>query len=208
MKLFLCSLGLNNKDELQKLVEKPLSQIRCGVIKNPMDLKDEEKRKFLYGLVDNSFQNFEINKKDIDLRLFIGRQNELQELINSLDMLWITGGNVFYLRELIKKVQLENILITAINNGLIYGGDSAGALIICPTLKYLDVVDDTSQINEVIYEGLSVIDFIPLPHWNNDQFKPKLVEIKSNLEKDGYKVITFGDKQSVIVEDEKVTIVG
>lgn len=208
MKLFLCSLGLNNKDELQRLCEKPLNQIKCGVIKNPMDLKDEEKRRFLYGLVDDNFQNFGINKIDIDLRQFIGRQDKLQELINTLDMLWITGGNVFYLRELIKKAHFERILTNAINNGLIYGGDSAGALIICPTLKYLDAVDDTSQLNEVLYDGLGVIDFIPLPHSDNEQFKPKVREIKSNLEKDGYKVITFGDKQSIIIEGEKITVVG
>lgn len=208
MKLFLCSLGITNKDALQTLFYKPLSEIKCGVIKNPMDLKDEEKRKFLYGLVDKGFVSFGINKTDIDLREFENKQEELQALISQLDMLWITGGNVFYLRKLIKKVQFENILINAIKNGLVYGGDSAGALIISPTLKYLDAVDDISQISEVIYDGLNVIDFVPLPHWDNEDFKHKLVGIKNNLEKDGYKVTIYGDKQTIVINDKTMQVVG
>jgi len=205
MKLFLCSLGLTNKESLQKLFDIPLSQIKCGVIKNPMDLKDEEKRKFLYGLVDKGFSNFGINKSDIDLRQYDGRQKDLKELIGNLDMLWITGGNVFYLRELLKKIQFEKILTDAIEDGLTYGGDSAGALITCPTLKYLDAIDDTSQISEVIYEGLNIVDFVPLPHWDNEGFKPKLVEIKAKLE---YRVVTYGDKQSLLVNGKEICIVG
>ena len=208
MKLFLCSLGITNKGALQTLFGKPLSKIKCGVIKNPMDLKDKEKRTFLYTLVDKGFEDFGIKKVDIDLRDYETRQTELRELITDLDFLWITGGNVFYLRELIKKVKFESILKKAINTGLVYGGDSAGALITCPTLKYLDAVDDTSQISEVIYEGLNIIDFVPLPHWDDGSFKPKLVGIKKGLEREGYKVITFGDKQTVVVNNKSIEVVG
>ncbi len=208
MKLFLCSLGINSKEALQTLFAKPLSEIRCGVIKNPMDLKTLEKRKFLYGLVDSSFVELGINKIDIDLREYEGKSKELKDVINDLDMLWITGGNVFYLRWLIKKVEFGPILLNAVKGGLVYGGDSAGALVVCPTLKYLDMVDDTSQIPEVIFKGLNIIDFIPLPHWDNVDFKSKLIEIREKLENDGFKVLVFGDKQSVVVNGENVEIVG
>jgi peptidase E len=160
-------MGLKNKRALKNLMEQPLSKISCGVIKNPVDLKPKEKRKHYNKLIDNAFELFELDKTDIDLRKYKGNPNKLEEVINNLDFLWITGGNVFYLRELIKEVEMENMLIRAIKDGLVYGGDSAGALITCPTLKYLDWVDDTSEIEEVIYKGLGIIDFVPLPHWDN-----------------------------------------
>lgn len=201
-------MGLNNKVALQTLIGKPLSEIKCGVIKNPMDLKSKEKRDFLYKLVDDGFKSFGINKEDIDLKEYEGKSDELKKIILGLDMLWVTGGNVFYLRHLIKKVGLETILKDAITKGLVYGGDSAGALVICPTLRYLDSVDDTAEIPEVIYEGLNIIDFVPLPHWDNEKFKPALSDIKEKLENGGFEVKTFKDAQTIIVTDSKTEIVG
>ncbi len=208
MKLFLCSLGITNREALQTLFEKPLADIKVGVIKNPMDLKDEEKRIFLYGLVDKGFSDFGLNKVDIDLRKFEGKAGELQQIIDELDMLWITGGNVFYLRWLMYKINFEQILKHAIEKGLVYGGDSAGAVILGPTLKYSDAIDDVSQVEKVIYDGLNIIDFVALPHWDNEKFKDKLTEVHDNLVNDSIKVITFGDKQSIVINGNQMRIVG
>ncbi len=208
MKLFLCSLGINNRNALQTLFEKPLTEVKVGVIKNPMDLKDEEKRTFLYGLVDKGFSDFGLNKTDIDLRKFEGKADELQQIIDKLDMLWITGGNVFYVRWLIHKINFEQILKQAIEKGLVYGGDSAGAVILGPTLKYSDAIDDVSQVEKVIYDGLNIIDFVALPHWDNEKFKDKLTEVHDHLVNDSIKVITFGDKQSIVINGNQMHIVG
>lgn len=208
MKLFLCSLGIGNKVALQTLFDKPLAEIRCGVIKNPMDLKDPDKRALSYALVDSGFSSMGISKVYIDLREYISSPEKLENLVQSLDMLWVTGGNVFYIRELFNKVGFEAVLTAAIGRGLVYGGDSAGALVICPTLRYLDAIDDISQISQVIYQGLNLIDFVPLPHWGNEKYQPKLGEIKEKLEKDGIKVVTFSDGQTIVINNDLIRIVG
>lgn len=210
MKLFLCSLGITNTPYLEKLINKPSDQIKCGVIKNPMDLKPQDKREFLYNLVDEGFRRVGINKKDIDLKDYQDGTNikELSETIETLDMLWVTGGNVFYIRYLFEKLGLIDILKNALEKGVVYGGDSAGALLVCPTLNYLDKIDDVSQVPQVYYSGLNIIDFVPLPHWEDERFQPMLTEIKEKLEREGNKVVPYSNSQSIVIEDGSYQIVG
>lgn len=210
MKLFLCSLGITNTPYLEELISKPSDQIKCGVIKNPMDLKPQDKREFLYNLVDEGFRKVGINKKDIDLRDYHDGKDvgKFSKVIETLDMLWVTGGNVFYIRYLFEKLGIADILKNALEKGVVYGGDSAGALLVCPTLKYLDKIDDVSQVPQVYYSGLNIIDFVPLPHWGDERFQSMLTEIKGKLEKEGNRVIPYSNNQSIIIDGASYRVVG
>lgn len=208
MKLFLASIGITVPNKLAELIGKPLSEVSCGLIANAMDLKTKERRDQLYQMITDSFNTAGLRFKDIDLNKFIGKTDELHREIENLDLLWLAGGNVFYLRYMMKQSGLDVILKRLIKKGLTYGGDSAGALIVGPTLKTLDLVDDISQVPEVIYEGINLVDFIPLPHWGNQKFQEKLEKIKSDLEKLGYKLTVISDGQAIVVNNDQTEIIG
>lgn len=206
MKLFLSSFSINKPEELFELVGKQPKDIKCKVVTNAMDLKKPERQIELKKLVDNVFREVNISFDWLDLRN--KTESEIKRSVENLDLLWFCGGNVFYLRYLLKNSGLDKLLIGDLKNTCVLGGESAGALIMGPTLKYLDSVDDPSLVPEVIYDGLGLIDFVPLPHWGNEKYQEKLVTIKKDLEIDGYKVTEFSDKQTIIVKDNEIELLG
>ena len=58
-------------------------------------------------------------------------------------------------------------------DGLVYAGYSAGVCVLAPTLRGIDLVDDPHEVpegyqNEVIWDGLSLIDYCIAPHYKSD----------------------------------------
>lgn len=207
MKLFLSSIGFsNNSEKLIKLVNKQPDDIKCIVVGNAMDLKPKDKREFLNKLVTENF-----NKAGLKFNWLDIADKTSEELSNSLkdtDLLWICGGNVFYLRYLLNKSDMDILIKEFLERGGVYGGDSAGAIIVGPTLKYLDLVDDISEIPEVKFDGLEIVKLVPLPHWGNEKYQEKLSEIKDKLENDGYRVVNISDEQTILIDGGSETVVG
>lgn len=208
MKLFLCSQKLTNKESLKTLFNKPLSKVKAAVIVNSRDYYDKENREknLQWAFID--FAEFEINTSELDLRNYKDESEKIISDLSDVDFIWACGGNTFALREAFEYSGFAKALPNLLEKDLVYGGSSAGALVVGPTLKYLDLVDKTDEIKNVIHSGLSLIDFVPLPHWDNESYRPILEQTKGSLEKDGFKVTPFADTQSIIVNGDKVDVVG
>ena len=58
------------------------------------------------------------------------------------------------------------------NSAFLYAGYSAAGCVLAPSLKGYDIVDEPitpySEIKEVIWEGLGLIDFALMPHWDSN----------------------------------------
>jgi dipeptidase E len=59
------------------------------------------------------------------------------------------------------------------NDELVYGGYSAGVCVITPTLKGIELVDDTVILpkgykNQTIWEGIGLINYSFAPHYKSD----------------------------------------
>jgi len=121
----------------------------------------------------------------IDLRDYFGRQDALRKKLKELGAIFISGGNVFILRQAMKLSGLDIILKELQNDvNFLYAGYSAGGCVLAQSLKGMDIVDslDTpyDEQKEIIWEGLEFVDFRFIPHWHSDH--PESEDIEKEVE--------------------------
>ena len=168
----------------------------CGIIKNDFKnkfyeliSKDELKnKKVLYittasdGELDNdkSWMDIEFNtildlgiNKDNITEYKIGKSNID---INNFDIMYMMGGNTFYLLDVIRNTNFDKEIIDFINHGKIYIGSSAGSEILGNSIEPATGYDD-NNVGMTDFTGLKIIDGLIIPHCDR---KKELIESLKN----------------------------
>lgn len=202
MKLFLSSGDIPStlREKFLALVGKKATDIKFALIENAADPYSDEEKKWMYDARKN-FESLGMEITLVDLRPYKHDNQDLYLLLKDFDVVWIGGGNTYYMRWLMKMSGFDMIIKKLLDEGIIYCGGSAGAILPCPVLDKFDIVDDQSAAPEVIRQGLSLIDFIIVPHWGDQEYQRKLEEIKDHYASGTrYKVATITDSQAIIVD--------
>ena len=203
MKLYLSSYLLPNTKIFADFIGKESSTIKIGLVTNAKDDKSTIEKKQKIAFLLEYFKDLGFKVEVIDL-LNYPKGHNLLEKFKEFDVVWFVGGNTYSLRWAIEQSNCESVLKQALNEGVIYAGDSAGAIIVGPTLKYFDTVDNPSAVPHLIYKGLNIVEFAVLPHWDSPAFSHILGDIEIKLKNDGYKTIRLNDDEYLLVEDGKV----
>ncbi len=174
---YLSSCIFNDNDEfLKEWINKHDNKIL--LIFNALDNKGEEK------IINNTKSDKEIlekigfNVKVIDLKDYFDKQDKLRELFNEYHALCIMGGNVYVLRSAMKCSGLDKILQELINDdNYLYTGYSAGGCILSKDLKIYDLIDTPLDFYNkgIIYDGLGLIDYVFIPHYQSNYHKVHLI---------------------------------
>ncbi len=77
----------------------------------------------------------------IDLHKYEHHPEQLSAILKDFNIVWVGGGNVYYLRWLMKVSGFDTIIEQLIEKGVVYGGGSAGSIVTCPVLDAFDLVD-------------------------------------------------------------------
>lgn len=207
MRLYLSSYKFgDHTDELVKLAGE---NKKVAVITNAVDYGDPERaaHSLKEQIIELNLLGF--NAEGLDLRDYFGKRVELEEKLKGYGMVWVRGGNVFILRRAYKQSGFDEILKKRLaEDSLVYAGYSAAAVVISPTLKGAEIVDDPNIVpesynKEVDLGGLSIIDYVVAPHHKSDHQESELVEEyivhckKNNIP---YKPLRDGE---VIIIDDK-----
>ncbi|MBQ6992108.1 MAG: Type 1 glutamine amidotransferase-like domain-containing protein [Clostridia bacterium] len=188
MKILLSS----NKEIITKYIEQGA---KIGFIATASELDDDrwymEKDK-----KDLANMNFKI----IDIDITNEDKDSIIEKFNSVDAIFVAGGNCFYLLQQLKmKKVLEDLIEFA--NSKIYVGSSAGSCIACPSIEYVEKLDDKTQAPLLKdYNAMNLIDAYILPHYNSKEKYTKLADEIIN-ENSNLKFIKLSNDQAVIVND-------
>lgn len=208
MKLYLASKHVQHPKELRDLFSEDASKVNLLLSTNAFDNYPEDRREYHIGNLTSSLKEAGFKPKALDLREYFGQTDSLLELINASDFLWLSGGNVFYLRYVLCESGLDKHLKELVEQGLVYGGDSAGAAILGGDMHGLDLLDNPDEPPETIYDGLGITPFIVLPHWGDERYADAIAETKIELEKHNDEIVTIGDHQVCIVNDDSKHILG
>ena len=208
MKLFLSSEGIPSelRKDFLSLVGKPANEITLTFIENAADPYLPESNVYL-DVTKKTFADIGLAVEKTDLRKF-SDADKIYKHLSKFDVIWCSGGNTWYLRYLIRKSGFETAIGRLIEKGKIYCGDSAGAIIATPTLKYAELIDEQDKAPEVIYDGLKLVDFAIVPHWGNEKIVELLEKMRDSLVSDGYDTKTISDDQAIVVADGKVKVIG
>jgi dipeptidase E len=126
VKLFLYSMSLSARQgqELTRLIGKPAQDIRFALIENAADVihnADQWLGGFRTMLQEHGYQ-LEL----VDLRAWADRKDELRQKLLSKDVIWLGGGNTFYLRWILKHSGADDVIRDFVRSGKVYAGWSAG----------------------------------------------------------------------------------
>lgn len=132
----------------------------------------------------------------------------VREKLAQTSLLYISGGNTFYLLQELKRKNLLPLIRERINQGMVYIGESAGAIITSNDISYSQIMDDKSLASDLTdYTALGLVDFSVLPHWGEYPFEEAtkqtadIYDQKINLIKltNRQAVLTVGDNSTVVI---------
>ncbi|GAB4149226.1 MAG: Type 1 glutamine amidotransferase-like domain-containing protein [Patescibacteria group bacterium] len=159
--------------------------------------------------LDNGFKISEVNLHDFKNL----SETEIENFLSGFDILHMCGGHTKYLMYLIHINKFYRPLKEFILSGkLIYTGTSAGSMVVAPSLAEVGRLDDEIDVkywpehNQEHLQGLSLVDFLILPHFNNPDF------IESNYESIKstnypHPLIFLNDNQAILAQNGKFEIV-
>lgn len=173
MKLYLSSYKTG--DRTDELIRMAGSGARIGYVPNALDFSsaDPNRRRAHVKNDMDEMNSLGFRTHELDLKKHFGDSTSLRHELEELDGLWVSGGNVFVLRQAMALCGLDDCLKEHRTSDLFYGGYSAAGCVLSPTLKCYAIVDDANEtpydgIDETMWGGLGLIDFAFLPHFDSD----------------------------------------
>ena len=173
MKLYLSSYRLGA--DPQKLRELVGDNTKAGVVSNALDFSnDTERRQSSIRREIADLEPLGLNAVELDLRNYFERSETLLERMGDFGLLWVIGGNSFILRRAMKQSGLDQLLLAYQSEGkrdFVYAGYSAGAVVVTPTLRGIELVDEPHVVPErydpeIIWEGLGLVGYSIAPHYS------------------------------------------
>ncbi|HCM86040.1 MULTISPECIES: Type 1 glutamine amidotransferase-like domain-containing protein [Enterococcus] len=158
--------------------------------------------------VDEAKQVFENLNFSVDV-LDISTENSstIANTLEKNDFIYISGGNTFYLLEQLKASGAFEVLLSKINAGKIYIGESAGAVITSENIDYASQMDDKSKAPTLnSYTGLNLIPYSPLPHYKEEPFSQITIDIFNKYDKIN-DMIPLTNSEALIVKDTSLTVI-
>lgn len=198
--ILLTSAGMNVKDEILKILPKFAKQIKLAHIitasKAEADTSYVDKDRD--GMRELGFQ-----VEDVDIE---GKnENELREVLFDKDIIYIQGGNTFYLLKCIKESGFDKVIKEMIEKGVIYIGASAGSYVACPTIDMANWKrHDKNVIGLKDLSALNLVPFLLSVH-----YKPEYKEIlEKETPKAKYPVRILNDDQAILIQGDEARLVG
>ena len=180
MKLYLSSYKLgNHTEELENWIEEHGNKIL--LIPNSLDIYEDNERKII-SINKNIKELEELGFEVIVLSLkdYFEKYDKLKEDFSKYSSFFVTGGNVFALRKAMQLSGFDKFLKEILNNpNYLYAGYSAGICVLAPNLHGLDLVDEPCNPyngDEILYNGINLLDYLPLPHYKSEHPESALID--------------------------------
>lgn len=187
MKFYLSSYKIGNEEH--KLIDMTKNgNKKVAFINNPLDFATDLERKRKSDAMDIAdLRRLGFSVDILDLKKYFHNSEGLEEKLQAYDVIWVRGGNTFVLAQAMKLSGLDEMInrFYRVHKNIVYGGYSAGACILGPTLKGIDFVDDPNpkpfgEEHQTVWDGLHILDYAIAPHYQSDH--PESEDIDKYIE--------------------------
>lgn len=195
------AISEEQKPAFLQLLGKTGEEIKMALIENAADVEEGEKE-WMYRNRDN-IQALGIQIDFVDLREYLKDKNSLKSRLSDADIIWLGGGNTYYLRWILRETHADQVIRELVASGKVYGGGSAGAVVAGPTIQYFEKADSPEKAPEHLTEGLGLTDVVVVPHWQNEKYGHTMRhDVFTNLKSSGYKTACVTDDQALIIDGD------
>ncbi len=140
-----------------------------------------------------------------DLDIKDKTQSELEKIIADKDIIYVNGGNTFYLLYWVRKSGFDSVVSKYVKRGGLYVGVSAGSYVVCPTIEAATWKhSDRNKVGLEDLTALSLVPFLITAHFE-EKYR-KIVEAEAKKIK--YPIVALADGQAVLVEGKEVKLIG
>ncbi len=122
-------------------------------------------------------------------------------------VIYISGGNTFYLLDQIINTGSDEIIKRKVNEGVIYIGSSAGSMIVGVRIDLVSEIDDRNKAPNLKSTGLGIIDIAILPHWGSEIFKAEYLRGAPSMYTEGIKILPLTNSQYLWFNGDSMKIV-
>jgi dipeptidase E len=202
--LFLASVASDVLDDIVIHLSKKPPEYKIAFIPTASEVytgdlwwikKDKQK------LISLGFNLIEFSITDLN-------KNQIEEKLKDIDIIFVCGGNVFYLLDQSIKSGFNQILLEKYkNNNLIYIGSSAGSMIPGQHIELVSTLDDQSKAPDLKSDGIGLIDLTILPHWGNSKFKDEYISGINSIYNIEAKAVLIRDNQYLLIENNNQKLI-
>lgn len=201
MKLYLSSYRIPSPGVLFELVEKKPEAIKTAFITNAWVYKTLDEYELSLKEAKDYFLTLGLQAEAIDLRSY-DNPEELKAKLTSFDLIWSNGGNTFILLYEMKRVGFEGVIRELLDEGKVYGGESAGAIVAGTSLKGIEFADEPELAKEVHWDGLGLINKAILPHADSPdpRYVERVPEFRKQYSDNPDNLIVLNDNEAYVVD--------
>jgi len=203
--LLLTSGGMQPmKDEITKLLTKPAYDITVAFITTAAKPEEDTDyvRRDLNIMRDEL--GFNVEEFDIDAKT----ENQVFKLLELKDIIYVEGGNTFYLLKAMRECNFERVLRKLLKLGKVYIGVSAGSMVAGKTIQTANWKEqDRNVVGLKNLKGLNLVPFDIFVH-----YQPEHAEIikqqMPNSKKRARDLKILTDEQAILVQGKEVDLIG
>ena len=143
-----------------------------------------------------------------ELEISQATRQQIKDTLARNDIIFVAGGNTFYLLQELRRTGANQLIIDEVNQGKLYIGESAGAIIACPDIGYSAIMDDPAKAADLTdYSGLGLVDFYVVPHYQSREFKASSEQMVQENQ-DQKELAVINDNQVIWVHEDNFEILG
>lgn len=182
MKIIITSSGIGSKDFKKKFAEligRDISELKMLHDTTAIDGEPVESDK---SWAEVEFQNI-LRAGFRSENITEHKINQENEDLSGYDVVYVQGGNTFYLMDMMRKYHFDQSIKDALNGGVIYIGSSAGSMVLGDTIEtaFSYSSDSANTYGVADFTGIGLVEGAIFPHVN--QMEKKVERDKKKFDK-------------------------
>lgn len=202
-KLFLASYFAYVSDLLFPLLSKEPRYMKVAFITTAANLYTIKPLWYLGDRLKLVQMGFQV----VDIDLKHKTKAKLEKELNNFDVIFVCGGNTYYLLEWVQKSGFAEVVAHLISKGVIYVGSSAGSALACKTIEHIEDLDDRSKATLTSYTGLGFTQKLIIPHFGDKKIKDETSRIIEKWDNGENELALLNNNQVLVIEGDREQVV-
>jgi len=185
--------------EIGKYLPRPLSECKILYITTAINKSED-----IHHVIETReiFKEMGLNYTEYDIEEKI--EEELRDALQDIDILYMEGGNTFYLIKAIRETDFEKLIKEAIEREVVYWGASAGTYVACPSIIVSSWSVDRKTHGVTDFTGMNLVPYVIKAHYT-PEMADTVLEKSKVLE---YPLRILTDDQAIVVKDGEEYFLG
>ena len=202
--LLLTSSGLDIRADILKLLQKPSYNTSVAFIATAA--KPEENQDYVKKDLQIMRDDMGFNVEEIDIEG--KREADLMRMLEVKDIIFVEGGNTFYLLKAMQDCNFKKVIRTLLKRGIVYIGVSAGSIVAGKTIETVSWRNaDKNTIGLKNLKGLNLVPFNIFVHYQST-YDEIIKQKMKNPKKRQKQLKILADGQALLVQGPNTYYLG